>query len=428
VTKKRAGDAATAIPVWTRTARTGGQDGSAGVATAALAGLRVIDAATLAAAPMVATTLAEFGAEVIKVELPGCGDPLRQWGAQKDGVGLMWKSVGRNKKTVTLDLRQARGQEVLRDLAAVADVVILNTRPSTLRRWSLTYEDFRAVNESIIMLHITGFGAGGPDSDRPGFGTLGEAMSGFANLTGQPDGPPTLPPFMLADGVASLAATAAVMMALYHRDINDGHGQLVDINLIEPLARLLEHTVLAYDQFGTIAKRIGNRWDVSVPRNTYRTSDEKWIAMSGSSPTVALRVFRAIDRPDLAEHADYSDAQRRLQHADAIDTMVAEWVATKTLAEAMDVFAKYEVAAAPVYDAAELLTDAHLAARHTYVRLPDPDVGSMTVQAPVARLSATPGAVTHLGKSVGADNDVVYGDLLGYTAAAIADLRASGII
>ena len=207
-------------------------------------GLRVIEAATLAAGPMVGTALGEFGAEVIKVEQPGTGDPMRTWGNRKDGIGLVWKSVSRNKRCVTLDLRQPEGQELFHELLDVSDVLIVGNRPSALARWGIDYESVHARHPHVVMLHITGYGGGGPNSDRPGYGTLAEAMSGFAHVVGQPDGPPTLPPFMLADGVASLAATYAVMMALYHRDVHGGEGQLVDVNLIEPLARLIETSPL----------------------------------------------------------------------------------------------------------------------------------------------------------------------------------------
>jgi crotonobetainyl-CoA:carnitine CoA-transferase CaiB-like acyl-CoA transferase len=195
--------------------------------------------------------MAEFGADVIKVEQPDGGDPLRQWGAQRGDIGLMWKSLSRNKKAITLNLRLPAGQELFRGLVAWCDVLIMNNRPSTLHRWGMDYTTLSALNPGLVMAHISGFGAGGPHSNRPGFGTLGEAMSGFAHLTGQADGPPTLPSFMLADGVAALTATYAVMMALYHRDASGGPGQLVDLNLIEPLARLIEQPVLTYDQFGT---------------------------------------------------------------------------------------------------------------------------------------------------------------------------------
>src|SRR5690606_30589211 len=225
---------------------------SPGIVGVMLEGIRVLDFATLAAAPLVATYLGEFGADVIKIEQPGTGDPIRTWGNQRDGVGLMWKSLSRNKCGITLNLRAAEGQELARQLVRTADVVIVNTRPQTLRAWGLDYESLREVNDRVVMLHITGFGLTGPKSERPGFGTLGEAMSGFAHITGEADGPPTLPPFMLADGVASLNAAYAVLMALYHRDVHGGPGQLIDVNLIDPLARLLEQTLLGYDQLGLV--------------------------------------------------------------------------------------------------------------------------------------------------------------------------------
>ncbi len=259
---------------------------------------------------MVATMLGEFGAEVIKVEQPGVGDPLRTWGDQKDGVGLFWKSMSRNKQCVTLDLRVADGQELFHRLLDVSDVVVVNNRPSALAKWGLDYESVHAAHPRVVMLHVSGYGLGGPKSDRPGFGTLAEAMSGFAHVTGQPDGPPTLPPFFLADGVASQSATAAVMLALYHRDVHGAGGQLIDVNLIEPLARLIETSTLAYSHLGKVTGRVGNLLPASAPRNAYRTSDDKWVAISSASPNIALRVFRAIDRPEMVDDPRYADPVR----------------------------------------------------------------------------------------------------------------------
>ncbi|MGW0179244.1 CaiB/BaiF CoA transferase family protein [Nocardia sp. NPDC003345] len=393
-----------------------------------LAGVRVLDMATLAAAPLAATYLGEFGAEVIKVEQPGVGDPIRGWGNQRDGVGLMWKSLSRNKKSVTLDLRVPEGQKLLRRIVEKADVVIANTRAHTLRAWGLDYESLRAVNERLIMAHITGYGLTGPKSERPGFGTLGEAMSGFAHLTGESGGPPTLPPFMLADGVASLNAAYAVLMALYHRDVHGGPGQLIDINLIDPLARLLEQTLLGYDQLGLVPARAGNRWDISAPRNTYRTGDGRWLAMSGSSPALALRVFRAIGRDDLATDADFADPQRRLARAAEVDEAVAAWVSEHTLAEAMSVFDTAEVAAAPVYDITDLVGDEQMRHREVFVPIGDDELGTMTVQAPVPRFSGAAGRVDHLGPRLGEHNAEIYGDLLGLTTPELDDLRARGVL
>lgn len=394
----------------------------------ALEGLRVIDAASLAAAPLVATYLAEFGAEVVKVEEPQRGDALRAWGVRKDGIGLMWKSVARNKKPVTANLRTPEGQQLIRDLASEADVIIFNTRPSTLTKWGLDYESLRQTHPKLIYLHITAFGAGGPDSDRPGFGTLGEAMSGFAHTTGEPDGPPTLPSFMLADGVASLNAAYAVMIALYHRDTHGGSGQKIDINLVEPLARLLEQSVLTYDQLGINTTRTGNRWSITVPRNTYQTKDGRWIVMSGSAPSVALRVYTAIGRPELRDDPEYADPQKRLQRADEIDSMVADWILARTFDEVMETFEREQVAVAPVYNAEQLLADEHHAARGTFISVEDQDLGKMRVQGPVPRLSATPGAVEHLGRDLGANNEEVYRTWLGLGPARIAALRAEGTI
>ena len=393
-----------------------------------LDGVRVVEFATLAAGPMVGTALGEFGAEVIKVEQPGAGDPMRTWGERREGIGLVWKSVSRNKRCVTLDLRQPEGQDLFHQLLDTSDVLVVGNRPSALERWGIDYASVHAAHPQVVMLHLTGYGAGGPKSDRPGFGTLAEAMSGFAHLTGQTDGPPTLPPFMLADGVAALAATYAVMIALYHRDVHGGGGQLIDVNLIEPLARLMESATLAYDQLGVVQGRVGNMLPASAPRNAYRTADDRWVAVSSAAPNIAVRLFRAIGRPDLAEDPDYVDPVRRPAHAAELDDLVATWIGARTLDEAMAVFEAAEVAAAPVYDAPQLLADEHLQARGTFVPVADPDFGEVTVQAPVVVLSETPGRIDHLGRDLGADNEAVYGGILGLSADQLADLESTAVI
>jgi crotonobetainyl-CoA:carnitine CoA-transferase CaiB-like acyl-CoA transferase len=393
-----------------------------------LEGLRVVDAATLMAGPMVATNLGEFGADVVKVEQPGAGDPLRTWGVRKDGIGLVWKSVSRNKACVTLDLRRPEGQELFHRLLDVTDVLVVGNRPSALARWGLDWESVHERHPDLVMLHISGYGKGGPHSDRPGFGTLAEAMSGFAQVTGEPDGPPTLPPFMLADGVAAQAATWAVMMALYHRDLRGGGGQLIDVNLIEPLARLIESSTLSFDQLGVSPGRVGNLLPASAPRNAYLTADERWLAISSASPNIAARVYRVIGRPELAEDPEYMDPVRRSAHGVELDELVAAWVRSRSLDEAMAEFLDAEVAAAPIYDAEQLLADEHLQARGTFPCVEDDDLGPMHVQAPVALLSETPGHIRHLGRALGADNDRVYGDLLGLDGEEIARLRDLGII
>jgi crotonobetainyl-CoA:carnitine CoA-transferase CaiB-like acyl-CoA transferase len=353
---------------------------------------------------------------------------MRTWGNRREGIGLAWKSVSRNKRCVTLNLRQSEGQELFHALLAVSDVLVVGNRPSALERWTIDYPTVHARHPHVVMCHISGYGRGGPKSDRPGYGTLAEAMSGFAHLVGQPDGPPTLPPFMLADGVASLAATYAVVMALYHRDVNGGTGQLVDVSLIEPLARLIETSTLTFDQLGEIPGRVGNRLPASAPRNAYRTADDRWLALSSASPSIAQRVFRAIGRPELAEDPDYVDPVRRQARAIEVDQLVEKWVAERTLDEAMAIFEAAEVTAAPIYDAAQLLGDEHLRARGTFLRVDDPDLGPMTVQAPVAQLSDTPGRVAHLGRDLGADNETVFGDLLGIDPERLRELQGKGVL
>jgi crotonobetainyl-CoA:carnitine CoA-transferase CaiB-like acyl-CoA transferase len=394
----------------------------------ALGGIRVVDAATLVAGPMVATSLGELGADVIKVEQPVTGDPLRTWGDMKDGIGLVWKSVSRNKRCVTLDLRQHAGQLLLHRLLEISDVLVLGSRPSALTRWGLQPADLVARHPHLIVVHVSGYGSGGPDSDKPGYGTLAEAMSGFAHLVGEPDGPPSLPPFMLADGVAALSATNAVLAALYHREARGGQGQHIDVNLIEPLARLIESATLAYDQLGTIKTRTGSRFDASAPRNCYRTRDGQWLAMSSASPRMAQRVFAVVGRPDLAADPVYYSPASRAAHGDAIDKVVSDWVAQRTLAEALQIFEANECAVAPVYDAGALMADRHLIARGTFPVTTDPDLGSVRVQAPTARLSATPGRIDYLGPALGAHNEAVYRGLLGLGETELSELHAHGTI
>lgn len=394
----------------------------------ALAGVRVLDVGTLAAAPLAATFLGEFGAEVIKIEHPDGGDPLREWGPKRNHVGLMWKSISRNKKSITLDLHPPDGQELFRQLVARSDVVVTNFRPGRLERWNLGYDSLKEVNPRLVMLHVTGFGREGPYSSRPGFGTLAEALSGFAHVVGEPGGPPTLPPFMLADGVAALTGAYAVMFALYHRDVHGGTGQLIDLSLVEPLMRLLELIYLEYDQLGRLAQRNGNRWDITSPRNAYRTRDGKWVAMSGSSPSVALRLFAAIGRPELVDDPAYATAQARLEHADEIDAMVADWIGGRDLDEVLTTFEREQVAVAPIYDAKQMLDDPHFQTRGSFLRVTDTDLGQMLIQAPVPRLSATPGKVSELGPALGAHNQEIYLELLGLDEERYQELTEKGVI
>ena len=290
-----------------------------------LSGIRVIDLATIYAGPLSATLLGDFGADVVKVEHPR-GDPLRGHGPSKDGHGLWWKVVGRNKRAIILDLSTPEGRDVLLGLSASADVVIESFRPGVLERWGLGYEELSSSNPGLVLLRTTGFGQVGPYRDRPRFGTLAESMSGFASLTGEPNGPPTLPPFGLADGIAGIAGALAVMFALFHRDVRGGHGQVIDLAIVEPIMMLLGAQPTIYDQLGHIQRRTGNRSVNNAPRNIYITSDGRWVAVSTSAGTIAERVMRLVGHPEVIQESWFRTGAGRAEHADKLDGLVGAWI------------------------------------------------------------------------------------------------------
>jgi crotonobetainyl-CoA:carnitine CoA-transferase CaiB-like acyl-CoA transferase len=399
-----------------------------GERTGALQDIVILDAATLGAAPWIGTYLSEFGAEVIKLEHPRGGDPLRNWGFQKDGVGLGWKSAARNKRSVTVDLHHEEGQRLFKRLIEQVDVLLVNFRPGRMEKWDLSYETLSVINPKLIVVHVTAFGLTGPYAQRPGFGTLVEAMSGFAHITGEPDGPPTLPAIPLADSVAAMMGTIACLSALHHRDRNGGRGQLIDVSLLEPLSRVLEQAATDYDQLGIVQGRTGNRWNITVPRNAYRTSDDQWVAMSGSAPSIAERGIRAIGKTDWLDDPVFASAQGRLTRADEIDSAFAEWIGDRTLKEVMATFEEYEVAAAPVYSIDMLIADPQAVARGMFVKVPDDELGEVLVHSTPTHLSETPGQIRHLGQRLGADTDAVLKERVGLDDDELARLRKVGAI
>lgn len=398
----------------------------AGAGPGPLAGLTVLDLATIYAGPFATTLLGDFGAEVIKVEHPG-GDPLRTHGAQKDGVGLWWKQLSRNKRCVTLDLSRPRGQELLLELAAGADVLVENFRPGVMERWGLAYARLAAQNSGLIMLRTTGFGQFGPYASRPGFGTLAESMSGFAAMTGWPDGPPTLPPFGLADGIAGLAGAFSVLSALHYRDANGGRGQVIDLAIIEPILMVLGAQATGYDALGLVPERTGNRSSNNAPRNAYRTRDGHWVAVSTSANTVAARVMRLVGHPDVIEEPWFGNQAERADRAEMLDQMVGGWIAEREMETVMREFEAAGAAVAPIYDIAQVVADRQFQALGTFLRLPDEELGSVLVQNVIARLSDTPGRVRWPGRRLGQDNEMVFGEL-GHGAEELARLRAEGVI
>ncbi|MFJ6660128.1 CaiB/BaiF CoA transferase family protein [Streptomyces sp. NPDC091377] len=391
-----------------------------------LAGVRVLDLATLFAGPLAATLLGDFGAEVVKVEHPTRPDPSRGHGPSKDGIGLWWKFLGRNKRTITLDLSTPGGRRTLLRLAASADVIVENFRPGTLEKWDLGWPELSAANPRLVLARVTGFGQFGPYAHRPGFGTLAEAMSGFAAITGEPDAPPTLPPFGLADSIAGLATAYAVLTALAARD-HTGEGQVVDLALIEPILTVLGPHPTWYDQLGHVQERTGNRSANNAPRNTYRTADGSWVAVSTSAQSVAERVMRLVGRPELIAEPWFASGAERAQHADVLDGAVGSWIAERPRDEVLAAFEKAEAAVAPIQDVREVMTDPQYAALDTVTTVDDPDLGPLRMQNVLFRLSATPGAIRWAGRPHGADTDTVLTEL-GLTPAELADLRKEGAL
>ena len=393
---------------------------------APLAGVRVVDAATLFAGPLTATFLADFGADVIKVEHPR-GDPVRSHGYSKNGVPLWWKLIGRNKRNITLNLSQPKGQEILLRLLATADVFIENFRPGTLEKWNLGPDRLLEMNPRLIVLRTTGFGQFGPYAHRPGFGTLAESMSGFAHITGECDGPPTLPPLALADGIAALAGVNAVMFALFNRDARGGTGQVIDLAIIEPILTILGPQAIWYDQLGIVQQRTGNRSINNAPRNTYKTRDGRWVAISTSAQSIAERVMRLVGHPEYIEEPWFKSGSERVIHASELDAAVGGWIAQRDLAEVVDVFEQAEAAVAPIYDISDIFTDPQYQALQSIVAVPDRELGEVKMQNVMFRMLGTPGKVRWAGRELGADNAEVYGQL-GITPELMADMQKSGVI
>jgi crotonobetainyl-CoA:carnitine CoA-transferase CaiB-like acyl-CoA transferase len=389
--------------------------------------LRVIDASTILAGPLCTQILGDHGAEVIKVEHPQHGDGMRGHGQSKDGVPLWWKEISRNKRTIGLSLSDPAGAEVFRRLVATADVLVENFRPGTLERWGLAPEELMRVNPGLVVVRVTGFGQQGPYAGRAGFGTLAEAMSGFAHLTGDADGPPTLPAFGLADSICGIAASSATMMALWARTVNGGRGQVVDIDLLRPILTAVGPGPTEYQQLGIVGQRHGNRSTNNAPRNTYRCADGSWVAVSTSAQAVAERVLRLVGHPEVLDEPWFRTGRQRAEHADLLDDMVGGWVAERTRDEVLSEFVAAGAAAAPVYDAADIAADEHVRATGMLTTVDDEELGEVLMHGLMWQMSATPGDIRFTGRALGADTDDVAREL-GLDDAALVDLRSRGVM
>ncbi len=388
--------------------------------------MKVIDVSTLFAGPLAAMLLGDFGCDVLKIEHPQ-GDPARTHGPSKDGVPLWWKMIGRNKRAITLYLGSPEGQDIFRRLVRTADIVIENFRPGTLERWGLGYERLAADNPGLVLVRVTAFGQFGPYSKRPGFGTIAEAMSGFAAITGPPEGPPTLPPFGLADGIAGISAAFAAMTAIHARQ-STGRGQIVDLALIEPILTVLGAQAIIFDQLGRVQARTGNRSAKNAPRNTYRTADGKWLAVSTSSHAIAERVMRLVGWPEVTTEPWFRSAAGRAEHVEELDGRVAAWIGQRNSAEVIEAFEQAQAAVAHVYDIRDIFADPQYRALDSVTRVPDPELGTVRMQNVLFRLSEGAGSIRFAGRPLGADNPEVYGGELGLSAADMDMLKSKGVI
>jgi formyl-CoA transferase len=389
-----------------------------------LDGVRVLDLSRVVAGNMLSLLLADFGAEVIKIEPPE-GDALRDW--LVGGMATNWKVYARNKKSVCLNLRKAEGRELLLRLVETAHALLENFRPGTLEKMGLAPDVLLARNPKLVIVRISGWGQTGPYRHKPGFGTLAEGMSGFASMNGFADREPVLPPMQLADCTAGLYGAYATLIALRHVEVSGGRGQVIDLPLLEPLFSCMGPQAASYKASGKVRERTGSRSTTAAPRNAYRTKDDKWVCLSASTQPMTERVFRAIGRPDLIDNPRYRTNADRVKHAAELDAIIGEFMANMTLAENLAFFDRHEVTVGPVYDVSQIIEDPHVKARGMVVEYPDDEMGSVPMHCVVPRLSETPGAIRAPAPRLGEHNiEVLSG--LGLSEGELAQLAAQDVI
>jgi crotonobetainyl-CoA:carnitine CoA-transferase CaiB-like acyl-CoA transferase len=391
-----------------------------------LAGVRVLDLSSVVAGPACAGHLADLGADVIKVEHPKGGDALRAQGSRVRDVSLWFKGVNRNKRGLAIDLGAPDGPEVLRRLLPGTDVVVEAFRPGTLERWGLDPRQWLEQHPHLIVIRISGFGQTGPYAGRPGFGTLAEAMSGFALTNGTGGDPPLLPPFAFADSVAGMAAAFAAAAALYRRSV-DGSGDIIDIDLVEPIVSVLGPSAALWQHTGQLPARCGSRTEHNAPRNVYRCADGSWVAISSSTQSTAERLLRLVGREDLVREPWFATGQQRAAHADELDHAIQQWIGERDRDTVLKECAHVGAAAGPVYSIADLVADEHFRERGTFIDVADPELSSMLLQSPLARFRDHPSAVTHAGPSLGQHTDEVLREA-GFAQDEIDSLRGSGAV
>jgi formyl-CoA transferase len=392
-----------------------------------LEGVKVIELGTLIAGPFCARLLGEFGAEVIKIEPPGVGDPLRKWRTLYRGTSLWWQAQARNKKSVTLDLKQPEAQEIVRKLVAGADIVVENFRPGAMEKWNLGWEQLARVNPRLIMVRLSGFGQTGPYRDRPGFGAIGESMGGLRYVTGYPDRPPVRVGVSIGDSIAALHGVMGALMALRHREVNGGRGQFVDVALYEAVFNMMESVLPEHDMFGLIRERSGASLPGIVPSNTYVTRDRKYVVIGANADSIFKRMMNAIGRADLADDPGLAHNDGRVARTEEIEKVIGDWVAANDLDRVLEVLEGADVPSGKIYDIADIVNDPHYAARGMIREHRLDDGKTLKLPGIVPRLSDTPGDTKWLGPALGEHTAEVLG-ALGYSQEEMRDLKQQGVI
>lgn len=395
-----------------------------------LAGIRILDISTIIAGPWAATLLADLGAEVLKVEMPGAGDGLRALAPHKDGKPLWWKVGNRGKRGITLDLRKPKGMALLERLLPGYDVLVENFRPGTLDKWGLPIARIRGIAPRCVVLRVTGFGQTGPYKDRPGFARVFEAMSGLLGITGDPDRPPLHAGFPIADAVGGLFGAMGILAALRHRDAHpDQPAQEIDLSMLEAMWRVLDFLPIEYDQLGVVRERTGNNSQYSGPANVYRARCGRWVTIPASTQSVFERLCQALDVPEVPRDPRFVKNADRVKNRAALDAIVSAGVGARDYADLAPLLERHGVAFAPVQSTADIFADPHMLAREAIIRVPDRELGAeVAMQAVVPRFSATPGGVERSGPMLGEHNDEVFRDALGLSEAELAALKAEGIV
>ena len=394
-----------------------------------LAGRTVLDFGSALAGPVCATILGEFGADVIKVERPGHGDALRTYGPTLEGVPVWWMIEGRNKRSITLDLRSAAGQELARRLIARCDVLVENFRPGTMAGWGLGYDDVAALNPKVVYVSVSGFGQTGPYRAQASYDRVAQAMAGLTYLTGHPDRPPVRPGIGITDYATAMTAAIGALLALYERDAaGSGLGQQVDVALYESLLRMYHYHLPVYERTGRVPERMGNLGEAMVPAECFASADGVWLMVAVGSDRTFAALATAIDRPELPDDVRFAGNAARMAHPDDIHAIVRDWVAARPAAEVLRVLHDAGVPVGQLYTAADVHADPHFRARGSVTTVADPTLGEVSVQGVVPRLSGTPGRIAHTGPRLGQHNDEVYGELLGLTAGELAAYREKGVV